>query len=125
MISATVAPAALGPAAFAPTTFADHMRRCTQFAPRLEDVLMVFAGLYAIWYGRWEVAAYGGHLRSDPFVTRIDNLRPWIVAEILRIGPGRLALVIVALATIVVFAERNRPSALAERSAIGDGRPAA
>ena len=86
---------------------------------------MVFAGLYAIWYGRWEVAAYGGHLRSDPFVTRIDNLRPWIVAEILRIGPGRLALLIVALATIVVFAKRNRPSALAERSAIGDGRPAA
>lgn len=119
MISATVARTTL-----AHTTLADHMRRFTEFAPRLGDVLMVLAGLYAIWYGSWEVAVHGGDLRSDPFVSRIETLRPWIV-EILRIGPGWLALVVVALATIVLFAKRNRRSALAEPSAIRNGRPAA
>ena len=120
MISATD-----GPGALARTTLVHHVRCCTQFAPRFGDVLMMLAGLYAIWYSRWELAVNGEDLRSDPFVTRIENLRPWIVAEILRIGPGRLALVIVALGSIVLFAKRNRPSALAERSAIANRRSTA
>ena len=90
--------------ALAHTTIAHHMRQFSRHAPRVGGALMVLAGSYAIWYGRWELAVYDGDLGADPVVDRIENLRLWFVAEILRIGAGRLTLVIVIaiVATITV-----------------------
>lgn len=102
--------------ALAHTTIAHHMRRFSEFAPRVGGVLMVLAGSYAIWYGRWELAVYDGDLSDDPVVDRIENLRLSIVAEIQRIGAGRLAIavVITVAATIAVARLARTPTSTAE-----------
>ena len=72
---------------------------------------MVLAGSYAIWYGRWELAVYDGDLSDDPVVDRIENLRLWFVAEIHRIGAGRLTLaVVIAIVATIAVARLARPT---------------
>ncbi len=84
--------------ALAHTTVVNHMRRISRFAPRVGGLLMVFAGAYAIWYGRWELAVYAGDLDTDPVVNGAENVRQWFVDTIVAIGPQRLAL----LAAVVI-----------------------
>lgn len=114
-------------AALAHTTIAHHMRRVTHVAPRVGGILMILAGLYAVWYGRWELAVYDGDLTSDPVINRIENTRLWIVAEILRIGAGQLALVVmvVAIATVVFVGRHRRLSPEAAQPGRTRERPAA
>ena len=114
-------------AALAHTTIAHHMRRVTRVAPRVGGILMILAGLYAVWYGRWELAVYDGDLTSDPVISRIENTRLWIVAGILRVGAGQLALVVVvvAIATVVFVGRHRRLSPEAAQPGGARERPAA
>ena len=79
--------------ALAHTAVARHMRRLSRIAPRVGGVLMVAAGLYAIWYGRWELAVYDGDLGGDPIIDAMENVRLWFVDSILAVGAQRLAVV--------------------------------
>lgn len=83
--------------ALAHTTVARHMRRISRIAPRIGGGLMVLAGGYAIWYGRWELAVYDGDLGTDPVIDTMEDVRLRLVDTIERIGAGRLTL-LVALA---------------------------
>jgi sulfite exporter TauE/SafE len=114
-------------AALAHTTIAHHLRRVTHVAPRVGGILMILAGLYAVWYGRWELAVYDGDLTSDPVINRIENIRLWIVAGILRIGAGQLVLVVtaVAIATVVFVGRHRRLSPEAAQPGGTRERPAA
>ena len=113
--------------ALAHTTVATHMRRWSRLAPRIAGILMVLAGLYAVWYGRWELAVYGGDLGRDPVIGRVEEIRLWIVAEITRVGAGRLAVVtVLATAAVVWIARLHRPDhstdQTSDRSAVSQDR---
>ena len=85
-------------AAFAHSSIATNLREFSRVIPRIGGALMVLAGSYAIWYGRWELAVYDGQLGRDPIVDRIEVIRLQLVSEVERIGPLRL----VVLASIIV-----------------------
>lgn len=97
-------------AALAQSTVTNHMRRITPIAARLGGALMVVAGGYAIWYGRWELAVYDGDLDSDPIVDTIEEIRLSIINTIEAIGAGRLALFVVVTTAAIIAAVRHHGS---------------
>lgn len=101
--------------AFTHTTLASTMRRFSRLAPRAGGLLMVLAGAYAMWYGRWELAVYDGDLGRDPLITRIEQVRLAIVSWITGVGAVRLALaVVLATSAVVLVARRSRSSSATE-----------
>lgn len=101
--------------AVAHTAVARHMRRLSRVAPRLGGALMVIAGGYAIWYGRWELAVYDGDLGTDPVIDFMEDVRLGFVETITRIGSGRLtALAILAIAATIATARLVRSSSGSE-----------
>ena len=70
---------------------------------------MVFAGGYAIWYGRWELAVYDGDLSSDPIIDNMEDIRLWFVNTIERIGAQRLTILLaLAVAGVITAARLSR-----------------
>ncbi len=80
------------------STVANHMHRLSRVAPQVGGALMVMAGSYAIWYGRWELAVYDGDLDTDPVIDTAETIRLWFVDMIQSLGAQRVAL----LAGIVI-----------------------
>lgn len=93
-------------AAFAHSSVATNLREFSRVVPRIGGALMVLAGAYAIWYGRWELAVYDGQLEGDPIIDRIEGLRLQLVREVQRVGP--LGLVVLASIIVVGLAIRSR-----------------
>ena len=58
---------------------------------RLDVVLMIAGGGYAVWYRRWEFAVYSGNLASDSIIDTGERLRLWFVATVTRFGAIRPA----------------------------------
>lgn len=77
--------------ALAHSTVANHMRKLSRIAPRIGGVLMLAAGTYAIWYGRWELAVYNGEFGTDPVIDTAEDIRLWFVDTIEAFGAQRLA----------------------------------
>lgn len=94
--------------AAAHTTVASRMRRVSRFAPRLGGLLMMAAGAYAIWYGRWELDVYDGDLRTDPVIEGGERIRLWFVDTIESIGAQRIGLVALLLTATVLAVARLR-----------------
>ena len=94
----------------------NHMRRLSRIAPRIGGALMILAGGYAIWYGRWELSVYDGDLSTDSLIDTMEDIRLWIVKFVESIGSARLAGT-VAIAVIAVIATarltRNPPGSSA------------
>ena len=99
--------------ALAHSTVANHMRRVSQVAPRIGGVLMVLAGGYAIYYGRWELAVYDGDLTTDPLIGTVEDVRLRLVTAIEAVGAQRLAVLTAAALIAVIVAARStaRPGA--------------
>jgi cytochrome c biogenesis protein CcdA len=99
--------------ALAHSTVANHMRRLSRIAPRIGGILMVAAGAYAIWYGRWELAVYDGNLDTDPVIETAEDIRLWFVETIQSVGSQRLALLAaLAIGTVVALTRlRNQSTA--------------
>ncbi len=93
-------------AALAHSTVANHMRQLSRIAPRVGGILMVLAGAYAIWYGRWELNVYSGDLSTDPVVDAMENFRLGLVGFIERIGAVRLAAIVVIGVVAVIATGR-------------------
>ena len=109
-------------AALAHSAVATGMRRASRFAPRLGGVVMVLAGGYAIWYGRWELGVYGGDLGTDPVIDTMEDVRLSFVQTLDRIGTGRLAAVaVIALVATVVVARSGALRARAIASSVSTG----
>lgn len=107
---------------------AGMLRRVSRFAPRLGGVLMVIAGLYGIWYGRWELAVYGGDLSTDPVIDAGEELRLRVVAAVESVGALRLAAVVVGVVAASIAAGAalrafTRPSARAGAAAATTSEP--
>lgn len=97
-------------AAAAHSSIAAELRKFARWAPRAGGALMIAAGSYAIWYGRWELAVYNGKQGADPVVDRIENVRLRFVVEIQRIGATQLILVAASIIVCVLVWSRIRRS---------------
>ena len=96
-------------AAVAHSSLARAMGGLTKVMPRVGGALMIAAGAYAAWYGRWELDVYAGDLRGDPVIDTIEDLRLRIVENVQAVGALRIALaVIVATGVAVVAIRLNR-----------------
>ena len=94
--------------ALAHSTVAHHMRRLSRIAPRLGGILMVAAGAYPIWYGRWELAVYDGDLGTNPVIDTAEDVRLWFVDTIQAVGAQRLTLLAaLAIATTLALGWRR------------------
>ena len=114
--------------ATAHTTVVANLRQLSRVATRLGGLLMVVAGAYAVWYGRWELAVYSGDLSSDPIVDAGESLRGATVDLVRSIGALRLAAgtaAIFAVALLVSLLHRERGAAAASPGCCDeDGRTA-
>lgn len=95
-------------AALAHTTMTRGMRHLARIVPRVGGGLMVAAGGYAIWYGRWELRVYDGKLESDPVVDGIEDVRLSLVRSIESVGAARIAVAVALVAGFAVVAARWR-----------------
>lgn len=86
-----------------------HLRQFSRIVPRVGGALMVAAGGYAIWYGRWELGVYGGDLGSDPLIDTIEDVRLGLVDMIASIGAGRLAAAVIVVVAVIVALAWRRP----------------
>ncbi len=93
-------------AALARDGLSSRLRLLTKFSSRLGGVLMVLAGVYAIWYGRWELRVYSGDLKTDPVVELGESVRLWFVTRIDQIGASRLAFVVLGLIVASILSSR-------------------
>ena len=93
-------------AALAHHTVAANLRRFSRIAPRIGGVLMILAGGYAIWYGRWELAVYDGRFESDGIVETGEEVRGWFVDAISNLGPGSIALLLFIVVSMLLTVER-------------------
>ena len=96
-------------AAVAHTSVARAMGRLSRIMPRIGGALMIAAGSYAAWYGRWELGVYGGDLRGDPVVDAIEDVRLRIVDGVQAVGAGRIALgvlLVTGLAGVAILLRR-------------------
>lgn len=96
--------------ALAHSTVATYMRRLSRIAPRVGGLLMIMAGVYAIWYGRWELAVYDGDLSTDPVIDTAESVRLWFVETIEAAGATRLILVAALVVSALVTLARVRRS---------------
>ncbi len=96
-------------AAVAHEAVANRLRSLTRFSQRIGGALMVVAGGYAIWYGRWEQAVYGGDLGTDPVIDTVETIRLGLVEVLQRVGLGSLfAMVTLGSLGFVAFARLRR-----------------
>jgi hypothetical protein len=104
--------------AAAHTTVASRMHRVSRFAPRLGGLLMMAAGGYAVWYGRWELDVYDGDLRTDPVIEAGERVRLWFVDTIESVGAQRIGLLTLGfVAAILAMAWLRRTSDAADPTA--------
>ena len=90
----------------AQSTMANHLRRLSRLAPRVGGALMMLAGGYAIWYGRWELAVYDGDLGTDPVIDAMEVVRLRFVEVIEGVGAQRLAVIVVIATGAAILAAR-------------------
>lgn len=64
-------------------------------------LLLVAGGLYAIWYGRWELAVFRGNLSTDPLVRAIEQARTSAVQFVVGFGAPRMAFALLAVTAAV------------------------
>jgi len=117
-------------AAIAHTTLIRTIRNLTRVVTRVGGALMIAAGGYAIWYGRWELAVYAGDLDGDPVIDTVEDLRIRIVETVQLLGAGRIALAVALSAGLAVATVRwnraaggQRPEPAPPTSADAAGRP--
>ena len=95
-------------AALARTSLVGRLRRLSIIAPRIGGAMMILAGLYAIWYGRWELAVYSGDLSSDPLVDLGEDLRLRAQEFIQQVGAVRLAALVVLTCALLALGVAGR-----------------
>lgn len=82
------------------TAVIGNLRRFSRWAPKIGGVLMVIAGFYSIWYGRWELAVYSGDLGTDPIIDAGENIRTSIINVLESIGAVRVTLMVLILSVL-------------------------
>ncbi len=55
---------------------------------------MIVAGLYVVWYARWELRVFGGDAATDPLIEAMEAARVSLVGLVERVGPATVAIVV-------------------------------
>jgi len=92
------------------TAVIGNLRRLSRWAPRIGGALMVIAGAYSIWYGRWELAVYSGDFSTDPVIAGGERIRTSLVNTLESIGAVRVTLVVLILSTLAYMTLRLLPT---------------
>ncbi|WP_148288595.1 cytochrome c biogenesis CcdA family protein [Ilumatobacter nonamiensis] len=113
-------------AALAHESLVGTLGGAARYAPRLAGVLLVLSGGYAVWYGRYELAVYGGNLSGDSVVEVGTNLQTRFVQLTQAAGSTRIALAVLAITVVTYLALRlgqDRSGKLGRSSGNGQLRP--
>jgi cytochrome c-type biogenesis protein len=89
---------------------AGRLRALSRYAPRLGGVIMVIAGAYAVWYGRWELAVYHGDLAGNGVIDVGERIRMSIVGWLESVGAINLIVIVTGLVITTVFIARAWPT---------------
>jgi cytochrome c-type biogenesis protein len=95
-------------AALAHDSLVGTLRNASRYAPRIAGVLLLVSGGYAVWYGRYELAVYGGNLSEDSVVEVGTNLQTRFTQFGLSMGSTRIALAIVVVTAAAYLLFRLR-----------------
>ncbi len=90
-------------ASFAQRSISTGLRSFARYSSRVGGLLMIVAGAYAVWYGRWELRVYAGDFSSDPLVQQGEEIRSTVVDWVRAVGPTSvlvLAVTLVAVAAV-------------------------
>jgi hypothetical protein len=85
--------------ALARDSVAARLRRALPYVTRAGGALLVLAGGYVAYYGRFELRVFSGGAAADPVVGTAAKLQTELVRLLEGIGPGWVALALVALVT--------------------------
>lgn len=95
--------------ALAHTAVTRQMRRFSSIAAKVGGVLMVLAGAYVVWYGRWELAVYSGNPETDRAIEILEGVRSWFVGLFDSAGSGFAVAAGIAIAgsATLLWSRRN------------------
>ncbi len=97
-------------------------RRASRYAPKVGGIMMILSGGYSMWYARWELRVYSGHLSADGVVTGVDRRRAWVANYLAGLGPMRVIL-ITLVAVVGMFAAYSIQNRSSTASAKGADKP--
>ncbi len=111
--------------ALAHSAVVNRMRSLSAAVVRVGGALMILAGLYIMWYARWELAVFGGDPETDPLIDAAESVRLWFVDLIESIGAQRLAAIIGIVVVVGLWLARfrGRPPTDDPAREVGAGRP--
>lgn len=92
-------------------------RRISRYSAKIGGVLMMFSGLYAIWYARWELRVFAGKLETDGLITTIDTKRSIISNFLADQGLVRImaVLALASLGAVTIQRLLQRPNQSVEQ----------
>lgn len=91
---------------------ADRMRRVSANATRLGGIILVLAGLYVAWYGRWELRVLAGGSGEDAAVQAIESVRTFFVSQFEAVGSGIGLVLVVTIGGLWLLSRRRRSRGL-------------
>lgn len=103
--------------AIAHNSLVTRMRRLAPRVSRLGGALMILAGLYVIWYARWELAVFAGNPETDSVIDTGESIRAWFISLVDTIGAGRITavtLIAIVLGITVARAQRKRRDGISD-----------
>ena len=100
--------------AFAHTTVVNRMRSLGAHVSRIGGSLMILAGVYVIWYARWELAVFAGNPETTGLIAVGERIRAVLVGSIQAAGPGRIGLVTLAVVGGAMVVARSQHRARTE-----------
>lgn len=81
-----------------------RMRRLLPYVSRVSGALLVAAGLYVAYYGWYELRVFSGGSAEDPVVDAAVQVQGTLARTVSGLGPGTVALVLLALVVLGVGA---------------------
>lgn len=89
---------------------AGRLRALSRYAPRAGGVIMVIAGAYAVWYGRWELAVYRGDLAGNGVIDVGERIRMSVVGWLESVGAINLIVIVTGVVITTVLLARAWPT---------------
>lgn len=84
-----------------------RLRRVLPYVSRVSGGLLALAGLYVLYYGRYELRVLAGQDARDPIVGAATEVQATLARWVAELGPGPLLLALVLLLVLAAAAVRR------------------